>query len=169
MNSADEFNEKLYITLGKFDVNFSRLEHFLKIFANFLIHPSKELLGMAATSDMPFSALLRVLRSLYDLHETDKKKVQAFYKFLKHIKDLGEERNDIIHSVWYIGFNRETFQKVRMSATLKKGLEIRKNIVKISEIESLSNEIFGASQSLLNLILKTQKEFYEKNSPKTKA
>ena len=63
MHPADKFNEKLYNALGKLTVDYSRIEHLMQVFANFLINPSQATIGMIVTSDMPFLALHKVLMS----------------------------------------------------------------------------------------------------------
>ena len=141
----------------------------MQVFANFLINPSQATIGMIVTSDMPFLALHKVLMSLYRKHEeNNKERIKSFYEFLNHIKRLADQRNNLIHSAWYVGLNDQTFQKVNISAKFKKGLKIHKDIVRVSEIEALSQELFSAAMRLIKIYLLTQKEFYEKNSPKTK-
>jgi hypothetical protein len=90
--------------IGLMNVRFQSLEATLKTGIAYFVNPKDDVYGAIVTEKLPFKALTRALRNLVEYH-SEKNNLQvdlaAFDEVLAACSQCEEDRNRIIHSVWY--------------------------------------------------------------------
>ncbi|MBD2501725.1 hypothetical protein [Anabaena azotica] len=108
----NEQTNELYSAIGEFIVEFEQVCHAISLNIKFILHndglknqriPDIILAGLTAD---PLQSMLRsLIHELRDLDETEKKIIKNIFD---RLQKLIKQRNDIVHSTWFIGWGSET-------------------------------------------------------------
>lgn len=159
MSSPSELNNRLLVELGKVTVNFSKVEHQMKLLVAFLINPHNQKVGTIITADMPFSPLYHNLMSLFRNQVSNKKRIELMEKTLREIEALEKKRNTLIHSQWYVTFPKEEIKRFKATAKFSQGLSVTLEKFDPKAVSELNNGLIKAALTLTNLFLLTREEF----------
>ena len=162
MPSNDELNIKLRLAIGDLVIQFSSIEYWMKRFINLLIDAHDHKVGEHISSDMPFTSLYHTLMSLYRYREIKQSRIKQLEKLLKKIKNLRKKRNNIIHSKWYLALDKQSVTSIEMTSKFAKGLEIKRDKYKLTDIEDLNLELLNHAVALVKILSITQRETYER-------
>ena len=142
--------EEQRTALGEITANFSRLDtHLDMCVERFMSANIRPLLMRIITSELSFNRKLSILSSLYIYKEKDKKKQAEFKSLRARASQAEEKRNIFTHSTWLSSKQEDTAIRVKITAKMKKGLQIKSeattadNLRAIAEfINEVANDMF---------------------------
>lgn len=152
-----EHTDDIYRSIGKFMVQFEQIVFRMGLTVKLILSKNgltNPQIGNIITADMTARPMMDMYKSmlLEQLHpiENDEKIIKAI---LKNITSIIEERNNIIHSTWFVGygeidatdFSVAIGQKTAKSSQVIKTKEFR---YKSAEFDALSSKC----EAILNLI-----------------
>jgi hypothetical protein len=141
------FNETAKL-LGKLSIEFQLLETEVREAISFLINRSDEWIGKIVTGGMPFGNLIDLLSCLFDHVVGDAAAFAKFHKIEKRCRVCADERNSLIHSLWYPDLKGKkgaktvvlTRRREKMKVAIKDVTE--EDVLKIvAEIKSCRNDL----------------------------
>jgi hypothetical protein len=109
INKAKELSSALYPTIGEFIVAFEALCHELKMGIGIILGDNglrnESKLTDILVGDLTLSPSLNIYRGLlFETQKLNAAEVKIIDIISKKIIDLGQERNGIIHSAWFIDY-----------------------------------------------------------------
>ena len=138
-------DEEAFISaIGNITIKFAGLEELITGCINILIGGE---VASVVTVGLPFSRSLTILGALYRQKHNigqDEDIPNHLTELLKQAEKAGEERNKIIHSIWYSGDTQETLTRIKRNVSRNKGLKIDTEQVTIQDLNNVSNIIENA-------------------------
>src|SRR5260370_2130926 len=96
--------DQVVAQIGLMNIRFQSLEATLRSGIAYFVNPKDDLYGLIVTEKLSFKALTRALRNLIEYH-SDKNDIKVnltdFDQVFAACNRCEEDRNRIIHSVWY--------------------------------------------------------------------
>ncbi|MBI2415788.1 MAG: hypothetical protein HYV33_03950 [Candidatus Kerfeldbacteria bacterium] len=147
------------IHIGDVVVSFALLELAIQSLIGSLIFEHQRV-GQIITAELSFKNLRALAISLYlDRHGED-----SDYSKLKPLMNeagkIEETRNNIIHSIWAAGKDKDHITRIKTTAKEKKGLAFCFEELSVSDLESFAGKIqqcAGSVQSFNFELIKTKK------------
>lgn len=138
------------LALGRATVYFSLLESNLRMLVGVLISLSNEQsearVGRIVTAQLGFRALSDLTASLIHYRSQDENQIKTLLDILDRADKATKSRNDMIHSIWAVGEDKDSVTRMKDKATSrKKGYEFEAVPMTTSDIEAVATEIAEAA------------------------
>jgi hypothetical protein len=151
MNKQGGFDDDFLKALGRVWVNFQTLEMDIAFLIWIMISPDTSI-GQVVTSQLSFKRLCAVSYSMFrHRFENDhSSSVQRLEALLKESCAIEEERNALIHSIWFFD-QQGTFSRVKFKAGLKHGFKTQDEKKNAAQLNDFAERILRASDELIKL------------------
>lgn len=110
------------LQIGDMTVSFAMLEHTLQRFLGSLILEHQRV-GQILSAELPFKTLRALIISLYVERHGQDVDFKALRNLLIRAGKVEEKRNQITHSVWGQGKDKDHITRIKMTAKEKAGLQ----------------------------------------------
>jgi hypothetical protein len=132
--------EKHLKSIGDITVSFALLESVIQTFIGSLLN-ERQRIGQVITAELPFRNLRALAISLYiERHGKDEDfdKLRAFMIRAGKVED---KRNQITHSVWGAGKDKDSITRIKATAKEKHGIQFHFEDVSADNLEEFAVEI----------------------------
>jgi len=132
--------EKHLKSIGDITVSFAYLESVIQMFIGSLLNEHQRI-GQVITAELSFRNLRTLAISLYvERHGKDEDfdKLRAFMIRAAKVED---RRNQIIHSVWAAGKDKDSITRIKATAKKKHGIQFHFEDVSADNLEKFAVEI----------------------------
>ena len=142
-----EQTEALYAALGRFAVNFEHVCHNMVTVVSLILHQDglrSQSLANCLLADLTADALRRVFGAVVaEVRKDDNDEIRALDNVLSRTQRLTQQRNDVIHRMWFIGWaspDQEDFAKASSwkFKNTKRGAEFQPREYSVAEFDELS-------------------------------
>lgn len=113
----------ILVHIGDITVSFAMLESVIQSFIGSLIAEHQRV-GQIITAELSFRSLRALAISLYKERHGEDDDFLVLQKAMRRAADLEEKRNQITHSVWAAGPNKNTVTRIKTTAKEKKGINL---------------------------------------------
>jgi len=126
--------------IGDITVSFALLENCLQTLAHSLLG-TRQRLGQIVTAEISFKALRALTVSLYLERNGEDEDVAEFRELIKRAAETEDKRNQITHSLWAAGQNKESITRIKATAKEKHGVRFHFENVTSNQLAELAKEI----------------------------
>ncbi len=126
--------------IGDITVSFALLELQIQNFIGSLIHEHQRV-GQIITAELSFKNLRALLISLYLERHGQDNDFAYLRDFMKHSGQVEDKRNQIIHSVWAAGKDKNHITRIKTTAKEKHGIKFKFEEVSAEALINFAKEI----------------------------
>ena len=135
--------------IGDITVSFAMLESQIQYLIGSLIYEHQRI-GQIITAELSFKNLRAILISLYlERHGEDDDFIKL-RDFMKRAGQTEDKRNQIIHSVWAVGKDKDHITRIKTTAKEKHGIRFKFEEVSAENLQEFAKDIIILSEELLS-------------------
>lgn len=142
--------------IGDITVSFAMLESSIQMLVGALIMEHQRI-GQIITAELSFSSLRALAISLYIERHGEDEDFNTLRGLIKRASKIEERRNQITHSIWGAGKDKDHITRIKTTAKEKHGLRVRfenvssDDLAEVAhEIKQLAGEIVGFHRDLID-------------------
>jgi hypothetical protein len=152
MGSSFSKEDYFLRAIGRITVSFASLENVIAESIREFITNDYELYE-CITSGMSFNELLKLIGTLFNYRISDEDAIKQFNKLMGELDRLRVDRNDIIHSEWFLpSSGSENAIRKKRTKTVKKGLAVNTYEYKLTELHDFNMRIWKAIWELHSIM-----------------
>lgn len=144
--------------IGDITVSFAMLESQIALLIGSLIYEHQRI-GQIITAELSFKNLRALLVSLYLERHGEDSEFKKLREYMKRAGQVEEKRNQITHSVWVVGKDRNHITRIKTTAKEKHGIRFQFNEISSEKLLDIAKEIKSLAGELQNFYV----ELLEKN------
>jgi hypothetical protein len=139
--------------IGDITVSFALLEMAIQTLIGSLINEHQRI-GQIITAELSFKNLRALVLSLYrERHGTDED-YEQLKSLMNEAGEIEDIRNQIIHSVWGAGKDRDHITRIKTTAKEKHGLKFQFQEMSANELSDFAKRIRDWASNIQNLYFK---------------
>lgn len=135
--------------IGDITVSFALLEFHIQHLIGSLINEHQRI-GQIITAELSFKSLRALLISLYLERHGEDDDFNKLRDFMKRAGQTEEKRNQIVHSVWAAGKDKQYITRIKTTAKEKYGIRFNFEEVSIKDLNEFANDIRKLAEELMN-------------------
>jgi len=136
-------SEEHLVALGRVTANFSQLEDELNRLAWDLV--GDFIVGQIVTAELSFKALLNLVSALGRHRLGEAALMTELQEAIAKAATAEDERNVIIHSIWFAGHTNDDVHRVKITAKRKVGRRVQSEQVSPADIEKVAQHLAEAT------------------------
>ena len=133
--------------IGDITVSFAMLEFQIQNLIGSLIYEHQRI-GQIITAELSFKNLRALLISLYLERHGEDDDFKNLRNFIKQAGQVEEKRNQIMHSVWAAGKDKEHITRFKTTAKEKHGIRFKFEEVSAEDLSNFAKEIKVLAEEL---------------------
>lgn len=138
--------------IGDITVSFAMLESQIQNLIGSLIYEHQRI-GQIITAELSFKNLRALLISLYLERHGEDDDFNNLRDFMKRAGQTEDKRNQIIHSVWAAGKDKDHITRIKTTAKEKHGIRFKFEEVSAESLQEFAKDIKILAEELLRLQL----------------
>lgn len=150
--------------IGDMIVSFTLLESQIQSFIGSLIYEHQRI-GQIITAELSFKNLRALLISLYLERHGEDKDFENLRELMKRSGKIEEKRNQITHSIWAAGIDKNHITRIKTTAKEKHGIRFKSEQFSVKDLSDIVNDIKGLNGELLDFQIDLMRRKKVLNSP----
>jgi hypothetical protein len=151
--------------IGQITVNFALLESTLAFLVWDLIG-SDQRLGQIITAELSFRSIQALASSIFRHKCEHDEQIGELEHLLKRISDAEAKRNQIIHSIWAAGDTAEKITRIKYTAKIKKGFDVKFEQYTAVHLMEIADEISELAFDLQTFTIRLHDPAFRKSDTK---
>ena len=135
-------------TIGDITVSFAMLESQIQNLIGSLVYEHQRI-GQIITAELSFKNLRALLISLYLERHGENDDFIKLRDFMKRAGQTEDKRNQIIHSVWGAGKNKDYITRIKTTAKEKHGIRFKFEEVSAENLKEFASDIKILAEQIL--------------------
>ncbi len=138
--------------LGDIIVSFAMLESQIQSLIGSLLRDHQRI-HQIITAELSFKNMRALATSLFiERNGSDDEDYVNLKKLMIHAGQVEEKRNQILHSIWAAGRNKDTITRMKTTAKEKNGIKFHFEDVSANDLEQFSTEIKTLAHDVLSYV-----------------
>lgn len=138
--------------IGDITVSFASLEMGIQTLIGSLINEHQRV-GQIVTAELSFRNLRALAISLYLERHGEDEDYDTLKELMKQSGDIESTRNNIVHSVWGAGKDKDHITRIKMTAKQRKGLDFKFEAVSVGDLDAIVKTIQQTTISIQKLYI----------------